>query len=57
MNKTLRNKLAIATVISSLGVQVAFAEDVGVFTVTSGFDYSSGKYGSQDRTDITVVVK
>ena len=55
MNKTLRNKLAIATVISSLGVQVAFAEDVGVFTVTSGFDYSSGKYGSQDRTDITSI--
>lgn len=31
------------------------AEESGVFTVTSGVDYSSGKYGNQDRTDITSV--
>lgn len=36
-------------------MQLAHAEDNGVFTVTSGFDYSSGKYGSNDRTDITSV--
>ena len=55
MNKTLRNTLAIAIGITSLATQVAFAEDAGVFSVTSGVDYSSGKYGSQDRTDITSV--
>ena len=55
MNKTLRNTLAIAIGITGLATQVAFAEDAGVFSVTSGVDYSSGKYGSQDRTDITSV--
>lgn len=36
-------------------VQSVHAEDNGVFTVTSGVDYSSGKYGSNDRTNITSV--
>ena len=55
MNKNLRNTLAIAIGFTSLVTQVAFAEDAGVFSVTSGVDYSSGKYGSQDRTDITSI--
>ena len=59
MNKTLRNTLAIAIFIaigiSGLAPQVALAEDAGVFSVTSGVDYSSGNYGSQNRTDITSI--
>jgi hypothetical protein len=55
MNKALRNMLAIAIGMTGLATQVAFAGDAGVFSVTSGVDYSSGKYGSQDRTDITSV--
>ena len=55
MNKTLRNTLVIAMGFSGLAAQVTFAEDAGVFSVTSGVDYSSGKYGSQDRTDITSI--
>lgn len=39
----------------SIVMQAAYAEDNGIFTVTSGVDYSSGKYGSNDRTDITSV--
>ena len=55
MKKTL---LATAITISSMSgftIHSAQAEDNGVFTVTSGVDYSSGKYGSNDRTDITSV--
>ena len=55
MNKTLRNTLTLAISITGLATQVAIAADAGVFSVTSGVDYSSGKYGSQDRTDITSV--
>ena len=50
--------LAAAVTISSLAgltSQSAVAEDQGVFTVTSGIDYSSGKYGTSDRTEITNV--
>lgn len=55
MKKTL---IATAIAISSLSgitIQSAFADDNGAFTVTSGVDYSSGKYGTNDRTDITSV--
>lgn len=55
MNLCLRNNLILTFGIISLLTQVAFAEDAGVFSVTSGIDYSSGKYGSQDRTDIISV--
>lgn len=41
--------------LSGIVMQAAYAEDNGIFTVTSGVDYSSGKYGSNDRTDITSV--
>ncbi len=41
MNKTLRNTLAAAIGITGLVAQVAFAADDGVFSVTSGIDYSS----------------
>jgi hypothetical protein len=58
--KVLMKKILLATSIaigslSALTIQIAHAEGNGVFTVTSGFDYSSGKYGSNDRTDITSV--
>ena len=55
MNKNLRNTLVIAMGLTGLVTQIAFAADAGVFSVTSGVDYSSGKYGSRDRTDITSV--
>ena len=55
MNKILRKTLSIAIGITGLATQVAFAADAGVFSITSGVDYSSGKYGSQDRTDITSI--
>ena len=47
--------LVIAIGFSGLATQPVFAEDAGVLTITSGVDYSSGKYGSQNRTDITSV--
>ena len=40
--------------VSGLALQSAVADD-GIFTVTSGVDYSSGKYGTDDRTEITNV--
>ena len=43
------------TSLTGLASQCAFAEDNGVFTLTSGVDYSSGKYGTNQRTDITSV--
>lgn len=33
----------------------AWADDHGTFSITSGIDYSSGKYGNQSSTDITSV--
>lgn len=53
-------KICLATAItltslSGLALQSAYADDNGVFTITSGVDYSSGKYGNNDRTDITSV--
>ena len=39
----------------SVAGKTAFASDTGVFSLTSGVDYSSGTYGSNDRTDITLI--
>jgi hypothetical protein len=47
----------VISVISLFSVtrEKAFASDTGVFRLTSGVDYSSGTYGSNDRTDITLI--
>lgn len=55
MNKVSIAVALIFTGISGLACQIAYADDNGVFTVTSGVDYSSGKYGTNQRTDITSV--
>lgn len=55
MKKTLVATAITISSITGLTMQSVQAEDNGVFTVTSGVDYSSGKYGSNDRTDITSV--
>ena len=55
MKKTLLATAIAITSLHGLTIQSAYAEDNGFFTVTSGVDYSSGKYGSNDRTDITSV--
>ena len=55
MKKTLLATAIAIISMNGLAIQSAHAEDNGIFTVTSGVDYSSGKYGSNDRTDITSV--
>lgn len=51
MCKTL---IAIA-VLGTLSSQAAIAADKGNVSLTSGFDYSSGKYGTSDTTDILYI--
>ena len=56
MKKSIRSTLAIvAGSLLGLAVQSAWADDTGVFSLTSGLDYSSGKYGTNERTEITSV--
>lgn len=55
MKKILLATAMTVTSLTGLALQPVYAEDNGVFTITSGVDYSSGKYGSNDRTDITSV--
>lgn len=53
-----RNFLAISlTLIGLTGfvIQAAYAEDNGIFSLTTGFDYSTGKYGTSSTTDITSI--
>jgi hypothetical protein len=40
---------------AALACSGAWADDAGNFSVASGFDYSSGKYGSADTTDILTI--
>ena len=50
-------KVALAITASSLfglGNQAVWADD-NSFSLTTGFDYSSGKYGSNETTDITSI--
>lgn len=46
--------MAIAGLMA-VAMQPAMAGDSAAFTLSSGVDYSSGKYGTKDRTDITSV--
>lgn len=54
--KTLSTTLAVTlTSVIGLSMHTAWADDGGTFSLTSGVDYNSGKYGSRDRTEITSV--
>lgn len=55
MKKILITTAVTLTILTGLASQSAIAEDNGVFTLTSGVDYSSGKYGTNQRTDITSI--
>lgn len=39
----------------SLCTQAAWADEQGKLSLTSGFDYSSGKYGTNEKTDILTI--
>lgn len=45
----------VMTGLFGLSLQSALADEAGTFTLTTGFDYSSGKYGSNEKTNITSV--
>ena len=51
MYKTLLTLAVLGTIPS----QAVMAADSGNFSLTSGFDYSSGKYGTSDTTDILYI--
>ncbi len=55
MKTTSRHTLLVSAGLLGLFLQTAWADDSGAFSLTTGFDYSSGKYGSNERTDITSV--
>lgn len=51
--KNKSQKLTIAAIgLISLCTQTVWADEPGKFSVASGFDYSSGKYGTNSNTDI-----
>ena len=55
MIKTLHTSFVISVIsLFSVAGKTAFASDTGVFSLTSGVDYSSGTYGSNDRTEYYV---
>ena len=55
-NKTFRIAFAVTlTCLISLSTQAVWADDDGKFSLTSGFDYSSGSYGTSTTTDITSI--
>lgn len=55
-NNTMNNKKSLAILIPALALGVcgapAYAADAGHATLTAGFDYSSGSYGTPFNTDI-----
>ncbi len=54
----MKNKINVATkcaVLITLSIQANFAHANGMFSITSGLDYSTGKYGQSKSTDITYV--
>lgn len=55
MKIKLLESLLISTGFLGLLAQPVWADDSGAFSLTTGFDYSSGKYGGSTRTDITSV--
>ena len=53
-HKTHKILIAIA-VLGAVSSQAALAADAGNASLTTGFDYSSGKYGTNDTTDILYI--
>jgi hypothetical protein len=54
----MKNKINVATkfaVLITLSIQANLAHANGMFSITSGLDYSTGKYGQSKSTDITYV--
>jgi hypothetical protein len=50
--RNMKNKLLAIFVMGAMGNAVAYAADGGNFYMSAGFDYSSGKYGSDTTTTI-----
>ncbi len=55
MKKTLQIALVSGVALTALCGQAAMASEPGNFTLITGFDYSSGKYGGTDSTDILYI--
>lgn len=55
MNKILRLSLLTCAALSCLYGPAAGAAEAGSFSLTTGLDYSSGKYGSSESTDILYI--
>lgn len=55
MNKIQRLSLLTCAALSCLYVPAAGAAEAGSFSLTTGLDYSSGKYGSSESTDILYI--
>ena len=52
MQKKVQNIAIISIGLISLCAQTVWADEPGKFSVATGFDYSSGKYGTNSNTDI-----
>lgn len=49
------NTSVLGTLLTALILQTHLAHAEGVFSLTSGVDYSTGKYGQSESTDITYI--